>query len=126
MAKMSIRKAALLADGRSRACAKCPVKRLNPNMCMQCSSTFVEGFTKGVKFARKCDREHENVTLQPCGENYTLYGLNFNQVQAIIMALEIASESSTTIKDRFYASHYKKQGDIALSKITTDIDNLLK
>lgn len=49
-----ITKAAKTANGRSQACATCPVKRTRmicpPEFQRVCSVAFVEGFKKGVKW----------------------------------------------------------------------------
>ena len=59
--RLSINKIAHIYNGRSRACAKCPVANRNcrlatfngETICDICSKSFVEGFTKGVKYERK-------------------------------------------------------------------------
>ena len=54
---IGVTKAAKMANGRSQACATCPVKRTRmvcPTEFQQvCSDAFVEGFKKGVKWAKK-------------------------------------------------------------------------
>ena len=58
--RLSINKIAHIYNRRSRACAKCPVANRNcrlatfngETICDICSKSFVEGFTKGVKFQK--------------------------------------------------------------------------
>lgn len=49
-----ITKAAKTANGRSQACATCPIKNSRkvcpPEFLRVCSDAFVEGFKKGVKW----------------------------------------------------------------------------
>ena len=54
MARMSIDKAANLANLRSRACKNCHFN-LNSTrgVCEVCFSAFVEGFKKGAKYAKR-------------------------------------------------------------------------
>lgn len=58
-----ITKAAKTANGRSQACATCPVKRNRmvcpPQFQRVCSDAFVEGFKKGVKWAKKQSKNKE-------------------------------------------------------------------
>jgi hypothetical protein len=52
-----ITKAAKQANGRSQACATCPLNRSRgvclPEIQRVCSDAFVEGFKKGVKWLQK-------------------------------------------------------------------------
>lgn len=51
-----ITKAAKQANGRSQACATCPLNRSRgvclPEIQRVCSDAFIEGFKKGVKLIR--------------------------------------------------------------------------
>lgn len=57
MKREDIEKAARIANGTSRACAKCYIKeiyKICPFECQKvCSSAFVEGFKKGVKWVKQ-------------------------------------------------------------------------
>jgi len=58
MKKLSIRQKAYQASGLSRACNKCPLKLLfNPDtqghVCGRCYDSFIEGYAKGYKQAKK-------------------------------------------------------------------------
>jgi hypothetical protein len=53
--------AAKQANGKSRACATCPIKR-NRGVCMPevqqvCSDAFIEGFKKGVKWLQQQQKD---------------------------------------------------------------------
>lgn len=53
-----ITKAAKQANGRSQACATCPLNRNKGGGCLPevqrvCSDAFIEGFKKGVKWLQK-------------------------------------------------------------------------
>lgn len=55
-----ITKAAKQANGRSQACATCPLNRSKgclPEIQRVCSDAFVEGFKKGVKWLQQKQKE---------------------------------------------------------------------
>lgn len=49
----SLKRAALLADGRSHRCEKCPLRPCSDQQYKVCGNAFVEGFRKGVKFKKE-------------------------------------------------------------------------
>lgn len=65
-----ITKAAKQANGRSHACATCPLNRSRgvclPEIQRVCSDAFVEGFKKGVKWLqqKQFERERYNKELE--------------------------------------------------------------
>ena len=53
-----LEKAAKIANGRSRMCAKCPFNTTPKSRCTEeiwnlCSDSFIEGFVKGAKYVKK-------------------------------------------------------------------------
>lgn len=66
-----ITKAAKTANGRSQACATCPVKRTRiicpPEFQRVCSDAFVEGFKKGVKMGKETNKV---VTIYGTDDNH--------------------------------------------------------
>ena len=55
-----ITKAAKQANGRSQACATCPLNRSKgclPEIQRVCSDAFIEGFKKGVKWLQQKQKE---------------------------------------------------------------------
>lgn len=53
-AKKSVEQMAKEANGRSRACAKCSLRMTCTDIDTEiCNNTFVEGYTKGYKQAKK-------------------------------------------------------------------------
>lgn len=63
-----ITKAAKQANGRSQACATCPLNRSRgvclPEIQRVCSDAFIEGFKKGVKLIRKESNDNSMVFLR--------------------------------------------------------------
>ena len=54
MSRKSIEQIAREANGRSRACKKCPhLKYYTPDLCNVCYKSFIEGFIKGYKYKKQ-------------------------------------------------------------------------
>ena len=47
---MTIKEAAIKANGRSRACKRCQPKLCTPEISKMCFNAFCEGFIKGYKY----------------------------------------------------------------------------
>lgn len=61
-----VTEAAKIANGRSRPCAKCPLKN-SKGVCLPeyqrvCSDAFIEGFKKGVKWLQEKQKFLKNET----------------------------------------------------------------
>lgn len=72
---MDIQEKALKANGKSRACGKCPlgIANCSETIAKVCSNAFVEGYTKGYKQNKEDEKERISSILhpvnEPCGKN---------------------------------------------------------
>lgn len=72
---MDIQKLALKANGKSRACGKCPlgIANCNETIAQVCRDAFVEGYKKGYKQSKEDEKERISSILhpvdEPCGKN---------------------------------------------------------
>lgn len=72
---MDIQKLALKANGKSRACGKCPlgITNCNETIAKVCRDAFVEGYKKGYKQSKEDEKERISSILhpvdEPCGKN---------------------------------------------------------
>ena len=53
----SVKKQARIADGRSHRCNVCPLRPCSDVQSKVCGDSFMEGFTKGVKFKQESRNE---------------------------------------------------------------------
>lgn len=72
---MNIQEKALKANGKSRACGKCPlgIANCSETIAKVCRNAFVEGYTKGYKQSKEDEKERISSVLhpvnEPCGKN---------------------------------------------------------